>query len=54
MGKDIFYTPKSSKDYNMMVNLRPLSSLVVGCLTGYKVEVVASLANKDLTPDMTR
>ena len=27
---------------------------VVGCLTGYKVEVVASLAKKDLTPDMTR
>ena len=28
--------------------------LIVGCLTGYKVEVVASLAKKDLTPDMTR
>ena len=27
---------------------------IVGCLTGYKVEVVASLAKKDLTPDMTR
>ena len=27
---------------------------VVGFLTGYKVEVVASLAKKDLTPDMTR
>ena len=29
-------------------------SVLVGCLTGYKVEVVASLAKKDLTPDMTR
>ena len=27
---------------------------IIGCLTGYKVEVVASLAKKDLTPDMTR
>ena len=27
---------------------------IVGCLTGYKIEVVASLAKRDLTPDMTR
>ena len=44
----------------LMLPLRPSSilstskRLLVGCLTGYKVEVVASLAKKDLTPDMTR
>ena len=41
-------TDKTEKVYSLY------SLITVGCLTGYKVEVVASLAKKDLTPDMTR
>ena len=43
-----------SHRWYFFVRISNFPAVIVGCLTGYKIEVVASLAKKDLTPDMTR
>ena len=43
-----------TRQYLLNEAAKAVTGELVGCLTGYKVEVVASLAKKDLTPDMTR